>query len=387
VGVAVALASAASFFVVRGRLLSQVDDSLRRQAELVAQTKPIDANGNIRIEGLSRLRNIRVSGLIVIQVVSQEGTVLIGDSQTRVPFSSIDAQVAGGDRASALRSVAATSSSVHERVLTFPAGPGYAFQLAYPLTDIDHTLGELGLVLVVVALAGVGLALGLGYVVAQAALRPVQRLTAAAEHVAATQQLDATIEPGGDDELGRLARSFNAMLGALAASRSQQSQLVADAGHELRTPLTSLRTNLDLLTQADRQGGLSEASRAELLDDVRFQIEELTTLIGDLTELARDEPARFALEDIDLAEITERAVQRVRRRASSLDFDLHVEPWWVTGDSAALERAVTNLLDNAAKWSPPLGRVTVRLTAGSLMVADQGHGIAESDLPHVVDRF
>ena len=120
---------------------------------------------------------------------------------------------------------------------------------------------------------------------------------------------------------------------------------------------------------------------------MRRLIEELTTLIGDLTELARDEPALFSLEEIDLAEITERAVQRVRRRASSLQFDLHAEPWWVTGDSAALERAVTNLLDNAAKWSPPLGTVTVRLEHGSLLVADQGHGIPETDQPRVFDRF
>ena len=114
------------------------------------------------------------------------------------------------------------------------------------------------------------------------------------------------IEVEGNDEIARLARAFNAMLAALSASRDRQRQLVADAGHELRTPLTSLRTNLDLLTQADRQGGLSAESRSELLDDVRFQIEELTTLIGDLIELARDEPAQFALEEIDLAEITDR---------------------------------------------------------------------------------
>ena len=123
------------------------------------------------------------------------------------------------------------------------------------------------------------------------------------------------------------------------------------------------------------------------MDDVRFQIEELTTLIGDLTELARDEPAPVTPEPVDLAETTARAVDRVRRRASSLHFDVHLDPWWVTGESAALERAVTNLLDNAAKWSPPLGVVTVRLTEGTLRVADQGHGIPDEDLPHVFDRF
>jgi two-component system sensor histidine kinase MprB len=139
--------------------------------------------------------------------------------------------------------------------------------------------------------------------------------------------------------------------------------------------------------QADRRGGLSEEARAELLADVRFQIEELTTLIGDLVELARDEGLPVTVEPVDLADIVDRAVQRVRRRASSLEFDVHTSPWWVTGEPAALERAVTNLLDNAAKWSPPLGSVTVDLTGGTLLVADEGPGIADEDLPHVFDRF
>jgi two-component system, OmpR family, sensor histidine kinase MprB len=217
-------------------------------------------------------------------------------------------------------------------------------------------------------------------------LRPVRRLTDAAEEIARTEKLEP-IDVGGNDEIARLAGAFNAMLAALAASRDRQRQLVADAGHELRTPLTSLRTNLDLLTQAETRGGLSDASRAELMDDVRFQIEELTTLIGDLTELARDEPTTVELQSVDLSEVVDRAVQRVRRRASSLHFDVHTEPWWLTGEPSALERAVTNLLDNAAKWSPPLGTVTVRLAGGSLLVADQGSGIDEADAPHVFDRF
>jgi two-component system sensor histidine kinase MprB len=263
---------------------------------------------------------------------------------------------------------------------------GIAFVVAQSMQANEAALDKLGLVMFLFGAAGVIAAALAGWGVARNGLRPVRRLTDKAEEIARTEKLDP-IEVEGNDEIARLARAFNAMLTALSASRDRQRQLVADAGHELRTPLTSLRTNLDLLTQADRQGGLSEVSRAELLDDVRFQIEELTTLIGDLTELARDEPARLALEEVDLADVTERAVERVRRRASSLHFDTHIEPWTVTGEPAALERAVTNLLDNAAKWSPPLGVVTVRLVDGSLMVSDQGHGIAEADLPHVFDRF
>jgi two-component system, OmpR family, sensor histidine kinase MprB len=294
--------------------------------------------------------------------------------------------VAQGRSNHSVRTVSSADGSMYRMAAVPSNEPGTALVLAQSLAPNQSTLEKLGAVLFVfgaAALIAAGLA---GWAVARNGLRPVRRLTGAVEEIARTEQLDP-IEVEGNDEIARLARAFNAMLLGLSASRDRQRQLVADAGHELRTPLTSLRTNIDLLTQAETRGGLSATSRAELLDDVRFQIEELTTLIGDLTELAREQPAQVLLEEVDLAEITERAVQRVRRRASSLRFDLHAEPWWVIGDAAALERAVTNVLDNAAKWSPPLGRVTVRLGEGELVVSDEGHGIADEDLPHVFDRF
>ena len=177
------------------------------------------------------------------------------------------------------------------------------------------------------------------------------------------------------------------MLAALAASRDRQRRLVADAGHELRTPLTSLRTNLDLLVQAEHGAGIPPEARAELLDDVRAQIEEMTNLIGDLVELARDEPLPHVVETVELTEVLHRAVARVRRRAPGVTFEVTASEWWLTGESAALERAVTNLLDNAAKWSPESGTVTVALHEGVLTVADHGPGISPEDLPHVFDRF
>jgi two-component system sensor histidine kinase MprB len=187
----------------------------------------------------------------------------------------------------------------------------------------------------------------------------------------------------------------NQMLTALDSSRSRQKQLVADAGHELRTPLTSLRTNLDLLVQNDATppaSQLAATERAALLLDVQAQIEELSVLVGDLVELSRDDgpptnTVGATVETVDLAEVVERAAERVRRRAPRLTFDVAGGPWEVLGQPAALERAVTNLLDNAAKWSPEGGTVTVRLTGGTLTVADQGPGIPAEDLPHVFERF
>jgi two-component system sensor histidine kinase MprB len=225
-----------------------------------------------------------------------------------------------------------------------------------------------------------------GFEIGRVALRPVQRLTGAAEHVALTGDL-RPIPVQGEDEIARLAHAFNAMLGALAQARSRERRLVADAGHELRTPLTSLRTNLDLLAQSENRPGLSPDDRASLIDDVRAQITELSVLVGDLVELSREDPPSDTRAPLDLAVVTAHALERVQRRAPSVRFDVELRPWTVMGDAQTLERAVTNLLDNAAKWSPSDGAVTVRLRDGVLSVADQGPGIAEVDLPHVFERF
>jgi two-component system sensor histidine kinase MprB len=283
-------------------------------------------------------------------------------------------------------------------------------------------------VLALVGVSGVVLAGVAGATVAGAGLRPVQRLTEATERVASTGDL-RPIPVTGDDELARLTQSFNAMLGAVAAAQEQQRRLVADAGHELRTPLTSLRTNVELMLAAasqDRAGGpagtpaLSETDREEIFDDVRGQIEELSTLVGDLVELARSDAPEAVHEHVEMVDVVERALQRVSRRAGDVRFEARLQPCTVVGDATALERAVLNLLDNAAKWSPPTGVVRVALSLDQrpdehadkrpdkrpderteqrpdqrldervwavLEVLDEGPGIAEHDLPRVFDRF
>ena len=265
---------------------------------------------------------------------------------------------------------------------------GLVVQIGYPLTNVDNTLAFLRAALILVALGGVALAAGLGWAVGRASIRPVEDLTVAVEHVTATQDLSSTINDEGNDELARLARSFNAMLAALAASKGQQAQLVSDAGHELRTPLTSLRTNIEVLM---RTKDLPAADREELLSDVDGQLQELTTLVGDLVDLARDdERQQTEPELVEFDELVEHAVERAHRRATSLDFDVSLQPGQVLAQPALLERAVMNVLDNAAKWSPAGGRVGVSLQADSawrLTVTDQGPGIAPEDLPRVFERF
>ena len=183
-----------------------------------------------------------------------------------------------------------------------------------------------------------------------------------------------------------LAESFNQMLRSLASSRERQAQLLADAGHELRTPLTSLRTNIDLLAADAATGMLKQEDRIAILGDVTAQLVEFTALIGDLVALARDETAASP-EPLDFRDVVNAALDRVRRRGHGLRFDVELNPFYVVGDSDMLERAVTNLLDNAVKWSPPGGTIRVQLEGDRLRVADQGPGIAEADLPHVFDRF
>ncbi|NUT94671.1 MAG: HAMP domain-containing histidine kinase, partial [Saccharothrix sp.] len=233
-----------------------------------------------------------------------------------------------------------------------------------------------------------------GTAVARTGLRPVQRLTEATERVALTGDL-RPIPVTGDDELARLTQRFNAMLGAVADSQERQRRLVADAGHELRTPLTSMRTNLELLLASERPDAptLSDEDKSEIHADVRAQLDELTTLIGDLVELAREDAPQVVHEPVDLVEVVERALDRARRRAAAdVTFDVRLQPWALLGDSSALERAVLNLLDNAVKFSPSGGTVRLELRqvgdgSVALEVADSGPGIADADLPHVFERF
>jgi two-component system sensor histidine kinase MprB len=384
VGLSVALVALAGFATVRAQMYSTLDESLLDRATAAAQTNTLSVLTDRRIPSWA----LGAADVRIGFIDARDGVDIVavdrGDSP--VTLGKLEIDVARGERQSSVRTD--TTDDGRFRVVAVPITrePGVALVLAQSLQPTEQTLARLGLVLTIFGLLGVLGATLAGWAVARNGLRPVRRLTLAAEDIARTEKLEPiTVE--GNDEIARLASAFNAMLAALAAARDRQLRLVADAGHELRTPLTSLRTNLDLLVQADGSGRLSDESRAELLADVRFQIEELTTLIGDLVELARDEGLPVTMEPVDLSEVVDRAVERVRRRASSLEFDVRASPWWVTGDATALERAVTNLLDNAAKWSPPLGTVTVELSDGTLLVADEGEGIAEEDLPHVFDRF
>jgi two-component system sensor histidine kinase MprB len=257
-------------------------------------------------------------------------------------------------------------------------------QVVRPLTEVDHTLGRIENYLILIAGGGIAIAAALGLLVARAALAPVRRLTAATENVTETGDLSQRIDETGRVELTRLAASFNAMLGALEESTRAQRQLVADASHELRTPLTSLRTNIEVLA-SDRL--LPPGERERLLNDVIEQLGEMTTLISELIDLARGEQHTAEPEDVRLDLIAADAVERARRNRPSVEFVTDLQESVVHGVPSTIERAVANLLDNAAKWSPGGGDVDVSVRDGTVTVRDHGPGIDEEDLPYVFDRF
>jgi two-component system sensor histidine kinase MprB len=277
-----------------------------------------------------------------------------------------------------------TVEDTHVRVLTFQYQPGLALQIPRPLVEVDNTLDRLRTFLILITLAGIGLAVALGLLVSRAAIAPVARLTRATERVTETGDLSERIDSDGQDELSRLAESFNAMLGALEESTKAQRQLVADASHELRTPLTSLRTNFEVL-MSDRE--LDPHERRRLLDDVVEQIGEMTTLIAELIELARGDQLPSKPQDVRLDLVAQEAVERARRDRPGVTFNTDLRESVVRGVPSSLERAIGNVLDNAAKWSPPGGEVDVNVEDGTVTVRDRGPGIDEADMPHVFDRF
>ena len=382
VALTVVAASFLLYFVAREQLRAPVDEALEtRAAEISLQ--PLGVLPGQGGDSYLAVRPEFGEARGYVQLVRTDGTVLVPPRQeVEIPVDERVLGVAGEEGAAFWRDV--DVGGTHLRVFTFAYGPNAAVQVARPLTEVDESLRRIGLVLLLIAAGGIVIAAGLGLVVARAALSPVRRLTETVEHVSETQDLSERIDVSGNDELSRLAASFNAMLGALEESTRAQRQLVADASHELRTPLTSVRTNIEVLA-GDRM--LPPEDRARLLSDVVEQLGEMTTLIAELIELARAEQMTVEPEDVRLDLLVENAVERARRNRPEVVYTVDLEPATVSGVPATIERAVGNLLDNAAKWSPTGGQVEVVLRDGQLTVRDHGPGIAEEDLPYVFDRF
>ncbi len=380
VAVAVAVMALAAYAVVSRALYDDVDNQLRTRADSLIDTNLVAFDP--RYVAGATLYSTDVS----VALIFSDLTKYIPPGST-VPIGEPEMDVALGRTDTSLRTVAGA------RVLADRTQDGSTIVIAQRLQPTGEVLERLAWVLFVVGGCGIGLAAVAGTTVGRTGLRPIGRLTAAAERVARTDDL-TPIPVTGNDELARLTESFNTMLRALAESRARQSRLVADAGHELRTPLTSLRTNMELLIASGQPGAprIPEQDMAELRADVVAQIEELSTLVGDLVDLAREDAPEDVFERVDMADVVERSLERVRRRRNEVTFDAVVTPWILYGDGAGLSRAVLNVLDNAAKWSPAGATVELQMLARDdglleLTVADAGPGIAPDERELVFERF
>jgi two-component system, OmpR family, sensor histidine kinase MprB len=383
VAFAVVLASVVVYAVVRDQLRAEVDEALKDRAAEISRA-PLAAVPSPSGEFFLRIPGPPLgSAAGYLQVVEEDGTTIRPpEARIPVPTNQRVREVAAGESDPFFYDT--KLGGIHVRVLTFPGRPGYAIQVARSLTEVNDSLDRIRTLLIVIALAGVAVAVGLGLIVSRAAVAPVTRLTEATERVTETGDMSERIDARGQDELSRLAGSFNTMLAALEESARAQRQLVADASHELRTPLTSLRTNFEVL-MSERQ--LEPDERRRLLDDVVEQIAEMTALIAGLIELARGDELPNEPEEVRLDLLTADAVERARRDRPGVTFTTDLHESLVHGVPGSLERAIANLLDNAAKWSPPGGEVEVAVDAGTVTVRDHGPGIADEDLPFVFDRF
>ncbi len=414
VAVAVVLASLLTYLLTSHQLHSQVDSQLNSRADsltFIARNPSRRSRGSLldlikgqdadqgSAQSATTAQGVSPLGNLPPRPGQVRGNQQLVDSHGHILFrSSGNVTLPVDARTRALASYAgkryftdAEVNGLHVRILAEHIAPGRAVQVAQQLTEVDNLLSRLRLLLALLDIGGIALAALLGRLVAGAAVLPLKRLTQATEHVALTQDLSGRIQPVGEDEIGRLATSFNAMLDALErsmdaldASVHAQRALVADASHELRTPVTSLRTNIEILQQAE---DMDSGERARLLNDVVEQIEELTLLMNDLIDLARGEEPRANAEDLRLDLVVGEVVNRARKSTPSTPLHVQLEPTVLVGVPARVQRAISNLIDNAVKYSPPGEPVEIRLHGQELTVRDHGPGIAAEDLPHVFDRF
>jgi len=391
----VLLASVATYAVAYNSLVGSLDVTLEQEAHnLIAG----NAEGVIPI-----IENTcgRAAGNCS-QVVWADGRVNPGDPQA-FPITPQTAALAGslGTGSALLFTTHVNGISVRE--IVYPLGNNYrysngtsdgalvmpyggALQLTAPLTGVHEGLHRLAVALWLILLAGVAFALLLGLGVASTVLRPLDQLTESVEELARTTDVSQQLDPGGPDELGRLRRAFNRLLSALDSSRESQRQLVLDASHELRTPLTSLRTNMEVARQMEK---LAPEDRDVLINDVLTQLDELTSLVADMAELARGDLPQVTKGPLRFDELVLGAVEAATThgRSRGVTFATSMAPNWISGSPPRIERAVNNLLDNAVKYSPDGSVVEVACGDGVLVVRDHGPGVADTDIDHIFDRF
>ncbi len=384
VAVAAIAAGAVMYLMVQQQIQGAFDDTLQTTANTARLGGP---RPDDRFGGRGGGGAVFLSGRadIFAQIVDATGSVVGTDLQAGQQPELVTSEVlavANGKRADGWADV--TTATGHWRVYAVPFSVGRALEVARPLNEIDAALASTRFALIGLAITAAVLAALMGAPIGRAVLTPLRRLNETVNDVTRTRDLSRRVAMTGADEIANLAASFDGMLGALEISLRQQRQLVADASHELRTPLTSLRTNLEVLARGQPT---DPAERQQVLVELVGQMERLSTLVADLIDLARDEEATLPIEDVRLDEVVAEAITDVRGRYPQVRFEAVLEETAVRGVRSRIARAVTNLLDNAGKWSPAGGVVEVTVHRGEVSVRDHGPGVAPEDAPRVFDRF
>jgi two-component system sensor histidine kinase MprB len=393
--VVVVIGSLATYVVAYYSLVGSLDITLEQDARNLV-------SGN-EVNVLPTIQNTcgRAAGYCS-QIVEADGKVNPGDPQVLAITPAV-ARLAGSLDTGQEFLFTTKVGNISVREIVFPLGPysysngtkpihrltmpeGGALQVTAPLTGVKEGLHRLAVALWLIIMVGVGLAVLLGFAVGRTVLQPLDELTGSIEDLARTTDVSRRLDPGGPDELGRLRRAFNRLLAALDSSRESQRQLVLDASHELRTPLTSLRTNMEV---ARRMEELAPEEREILISDVLTQLDELTSLVADMAELARGDLPQMTPGPVRFDELVLGAVEAAitHGRSRGVTFATSTAPCWVSGSAARIERAIDNLLDNALKYSPDGAVVEVSCADGVLIVRDHGRGISDSDIEHIFDRF
>ncbi len=369
--VATAAVGAISYRSTSLRLVDEVDRSIVEATAILVAGRP----NRVQVPTRDLL------GTYSVRLLDRDGATQQSSFDRQVPVSDSALDVIGDARARSVDNVSV--DDVRYRVHTIGLANG-ALQVARPLTETDSVLRDIRQRTLLLVVTVAVLAAALGWLLAGTVVAPLRRLTGAAETVESSGRLDVDVPHEGRDEVGRLGSAFRAMLDALHRSRSEQQRLVQDAGHELRTPLTSLRTNLAVLR---RHADLPDDTRRQIVDDLDSEVGELTDLVNELVAVASGQLADQPAVAVDLGALAASVADRVgrrRNRAVSVDADGAAT---VSAPPAGLERAITNLIENAAKFDRSDGPIDVIVRAGSLTVLDRGPGIPPDDLGRVFDRF
>jgi two-component system, OmpR family, sensor histidine kinase MprB len=332
----------------------------------------------------------RLQMLVGRRLAPDGSATMLGGRHVPLPVTDVARDLAAAAAAGRTDTTEITVGHDDYRILTTSLGDGRgALQVAMDVDLSNRVLQGMANEIAVVSLVVLVVAAAAGWLLAGRITRRLVRLTGLAEQVSArgvtgpdVEALQIPVE--GTDEVGRLSASFTTMVERLAASREAQDRLVQDAAHELRTPLTSLRTNASVLR---RFAELPPAARARLVSDVQGETRELSHLVDELVELALSGGSEEPEEPVALAGLARHAAERVGRR-SGREIVVDADGSVVRGYRASLERAVGNLLENAAKFDADSGEpIELHIHRGTTTVRDHGPGIRPADADRVFDRF